>query len=347
MGENKKNLLVTLADKNYILQAKQLFSSVYWNAGWEGDYMLLSHEIPEEDLKWFKEKEILIRVCAPLFGRKTGELNYPPVIFDKFYLFTPEFKKWKTIIFLDADIIVKESLNWLTKIKNFGAIQDIYFRKLGMQFSDPKNNEYHNKTYNMNVPAFNSGVFCFSTDIITTQLFSELNDIVKKHITEVLYPEQAALNLIFYEKWKKLPWIYNTYIALHQYKLPKKIKAINLHLFAMQKNPSWNPDNSLYKEWNLNLERAELMDLNKIQKSKNWGICKIKFYSIVFIIYVYIFVAPYRLKQIFFIYDIQSFFEYRLKSFFVEIVGIPNRLIGKSGAIMKKYYPNLYKKLKK
>lgn len=347
MGKNKKNLLVTLADKNYILQAKQLFSSVYWNAGWEGDYMLLSHEIPEEDLKWFKEKKILIRECAPLFDRKTGELDYPPVIFDKFYLFTPEFKKWKTIIFLDADIIVKEPLNWLAKIKNFGAIQDIYFRKLGMQFSDPKKNEYHNKTYNMNVPAFNSGVFCFSTDIITTQLFSELNDIVKKHIAEVLYPEQAALNLIFYEKWKKLPWIYNAFMALQQYKLPKKIKAINLHLFAMQKNPLWNPDNLLYREWNLNLERAELIDLNKIQKIKNWGICEIKFYSFVFSIFIYTYVAPYRLKQIFFIYDIQSFFVYRLKSFFIVTIQIPNRLIGKSGAIMKKYYPNLYKKLRK
>ena len=33
---NKKNLLVTLADNNYIDQAKQVFSSVYFNAGWSG-----------------------------------------------------------------------------------------------------------------------------------------------------------------------------------------------------------------------------------------------------------------------------------------------------------------------
>ena len=46
----KKNLLVTLADENYIDRAKQLFSSVYFNAGWKGDYMLLAHEIPEEKL---------------------------------------------------------------------------------------------------------------------------------------------------------------------------------------------------------------------------------------------------------------------------------------------------------
>ena len=39
--------MVTLADENYIDQAKQLFSSVYWNSGWKGDYMLLAHNIPE------------------------------------------------------------------------------------------------------------------------------------------------------------------------------------------------------------------------------------------------------------------------------------------------------------
>lgn len=43
----KWTLLVTLADSSYLDQATQLFSSVYHNAGWRGDYMLLAHEIPE------------------------------------------------------------------------------------------------------------------------------------------------------------------------------------------------------------------------------------------------------------------------------------------------------------
>ena len=55
--KTKKNLLVTLTEKNYIPQAKQLFSSVYWNAGWKGDYMLLAHGIPEKELKWLEKKE--------------------------------------------------------------------------------------------------------------------------------------------------------------------------------------------------------------------------------------------------------------------------------------------------
>jgi hypothetical protein len=49
------NLLVAIADANHIDQAKQLFSSVYFNAGWKGDYMLMAHEIPEKELLWFRD----------------------------------------------------------------------------------------------------------------------------------------------------------------------------------------------------------------------------------------------------------------------------------------------------
>jgi len=98
---------VTLADKNYVKQAKQLFSSAYWNAGWKGDYMLLSHKVPEKELKWFRKKGILVKKCE-LFDKKDFEY-WPPTILIKFYLFSTEFKKWKNVIFLDADIFVSFS----------------------------------------------------------------------------------------------------------------------------------------------------------------------------------------------------------------------------------------------
>jgi len=51
-----KNLLVTLATKDYVFLAKQLFSSAYFNAEWKGNYMLLAYRIPERNLKWFRKK---------------------------------------------------------------------------------------------------------------------------------------------------------------------------------------------------------------------------------------------------------------------------------------------------
>ena len=59
-----KNLFVTLADKNYLDQIKQLFSSIYFNAGWNGDCMLLSHEIADSDLEWFQSRGILVKKCV-------------------------------------------------------------------------------------------------------------------------------------------------------------------------------------------------------------------------------------------------------------------------------------------
>ena len=89
----KKNLLVTLADENYLERAKQLFSSVYWNAGWKGDYMLLAHEVPEEKLKWFRDKGILVKKCKAIYNKEI--VGWPTMVLSKFYLFTPYFKRWK------------------------------------------------------------------------------------------------------------------------------------------------------------------------------------------------------------------------------------------------------------
>jgi len=62
----KKNLLVTIANEKYVDLAKQLFSGVYFNAGWKGDYMLFSFQIPEEELVWFKRRGILIKEFSTL-----------------------------------------------------------------------------------------------------------------------------------------------------------------------------------------------------------------------------------------------------------------------------------------
>ena len=131
--ESKRDLIVTLADSKFLPQVKQLFSSVYWNAGWKGDYMLLAHQIPEDELKWFRDKGILIKKCEPLFDKSIGR-DYSPIVLDKLYLFETEFKKWKNVIYLDSDIIVRVSLDKLTKIKGFASVKS--FLKLHGEFND-------------------------------------------------------------------------------------------------------------------------------------------------------------------------------------------------------------------
>jgi len=275
----KKDLLVTLADKNYMTQAKQLFSGVYHNAGWAGDYMLLSHEIPDEGLMWFRDKGILIKRCRPLFDRKFKGL---PIVWDKFYLFTPEFRKWKNIIFLDADVIVRASMEGLTKVKGFAARNA---DKLENQFIKPilpaggpgktnagSFNGLKNK-YDLKVPAFNAGVMAFDSDIIKEGTFPELIRLSHLYGAICRQAELSILNLFFYKRFEPLPYVYNCWTdsVIHSHNIrPEKVKGIILHFIA--RNKPWLSENPFYKEWKNNLDKADLIDLEKIPPStERWS----------------------------------------------------------------------------
>ena len=123
-----RNLLVTLADNNYIENAKQLFSSVYHNSGWKGDYMLLVYEVPEKKLDWFRDKGIIVKRCPKIAKRRVWKNYFPNSVLSKFYLFTSYFQKWDRVIFLDGDIIVRSSLNKLARVNGFAAGHNIGFK---------------------------------------------------------------------------------------------------------------------------------------------------------------------------------------------------------------------------
>jgi len=315
----KKDLLVTLADKNYINQAKQLFSSVYWNAGWKGDYMLLSYEIPEEELKWFQGKGILIKKCEPLYHNNIAHL--PPVVLSKFYLFTPEFKKWKNIVYLDGDIIVRASLDDLTKIKGFAAVQCYLNPRLHQHFRPltEMNKKLFNglkKHYFLKKEAFNTGVMAFNTDIINEDSFSELKELFNLYREIIFLGEQPILNLFFYKKWVKLSLIYNIYpnfLIDRCIIRPEEVNGIILHFPAFK---PWVLKDYFYNEWRNNLEKAEQINLNKIQNAvKVWNKEEIKKYC-----------SYIRKRHMLFLFD---------------------RYVGCIGIFLKNNFPKLYFILKK
>ena len=125
----KKNLLVTIADEGYVDAAKQVFSGAYFNAGWKGDYMLLSYKIPEEKLKWFRDKGIIVKKCEPLVDEKKFGRWFSAAL-SRLYLFKTEFKKWNKIVYIDGDMIIRASLDDLLKINGFAAVDGIHDFKL-------------------------------------------------------------------------------------------------------------------------------------------------------------------------------------------------------------------------
>ncbi len=259
------NVLVTLADKNFIPQAKQLFSSAYWKGGWSGDYLLLAHEdVPEEELAWFEKKGILVHRCLAL----TNTSRYgrvPPAALDKFYLFTPFFKQWKRVVFLDADIMVRGSLEYLERCKGLSAAPDDYSGRLWHEFKHPHLPLWRNR--NLGSPVFNSGVLAIDTrSIIREETFGELKELSEHYAPQIKYGEQAIFNLYWFRKWNRLPRTYNFLANFGPFQLMKSaaVRAAIVHL-ASQYKP-WNPRSRFYEEWIANLKRADAINLRSIPR---------------------------------------------------------------------------------
>lgn len=298
----KRKLLVTLANTDYINQAKQLLSSVYYNAGWDGDYMILADRIRRDHLMWFVEKGIFIKECrSPLCGETRTS---------KFYIFTDEFKKWDNVVFLDSDIIVRASIDKLGKIKGFAAALDTFWEnRLELQILDDAQREQRGidkrqfkklveelaRDYNLRRPCFNTGVFAFSTDIIMKDTFSKLVEAAERYGKIVEFPDQVALNLVFYNKWKRINMVYNTYVNFFQHTLyikPEKIKGVILHFIGHDK--PWLAENFFYKEWILNLKKSDNLNVNKIPRGKFKTKCEIMLFGIYYKIHI-LFLSHYLL----------------------------------------------------
>jgi len=259
------HVFVTLADKNYVDQAKQLFSSAYWNGGWDEDYLLIAQEIPEKKLEWFRKKGIIVYKCKPLWKEKIYG-GFLSIVLSKFYLFKPYFKKWKKVIFLDGDMIVRASIKDLKKYKGITAPEG------GSKLREELTNidaSIKNK-YDLNTLDFCAGVFVLETKIVQKNTFDELKEMIVKYQHHAIFAEQSLLNLYFYKKVKRFPSAYNIMINSDEFLLDRKsIKGIIIH-FAWKPKP-WEKSSPFYTEWKNNLDRAENICLKQAPTPKEFG----------------------------------------------------------------------------
>lgn len=223
-GGRKNHVLVTLATREYIDMAKQLFSSAYFNGGWDGDYLLLAHDVPDNELSWFTDKGILIIHTSPLYEGKPGGMH--PCLADKFHMFTPYFRKWRTVVYSDLDAIVKESLDELKEVNGFWAVEDwsptltdqtvneMDIRERGL---DPVEcREVIGKAerlYEMSRRPFCAGFFAFSTDIITNDMFDDLKKKMDEYEVISKHGDQLSMNFFFYDRWKALSHTFNVLVT--------------------------------------------------------------------------------------------------------------------------------------
>jgi len=299
--------------------AKQLFSSVYFNAGWQGDYMLLAHDVAEKDLKWFRERGILIKHCLPLAEKIAG--RWPTVVLSKLYLFESELKKWDQIIYFDADVVVNGSLDNLLNTNKIACLSNLsrpFFRQVKLKHILRSHNlsQKEFSQIDVNLPMFTSCLFVVDTKIITTKTFDDLKLLLVKYQDIIGGTDEFILSLYFARQWRGLSPIYCLYFNfLKQYGVSfKGIGAVTSHFISYQKPMDYC--DSIYEIWKKNLSRADGIDLNnRLPAHKIWGD-----------------------KEV-------SRFHWRLKRRVIVIWArfYLQRLIGVLGAFINKMLPSLYK----
>jgi lipopolysaccharide biosynthesis glycosyltransferase len=282
----KKHVFVTLATSDYLAMSKQLFASAYYNAGWDGDYLRLAYEIPDEELDWFRNRGIIIRHCSPIHEGQPGGMH--ACLSSKFYMFTPYFKQWDTVIYSDVDAIVRAPLDELKSVKGFNAVEDwspslseqivsdkdIMERRLDGELCNNKINKLA-QDYKISRRPFCAGFFAFSTDIISEGIFEDLKETMDNYHLVSRYGDQLSMNLYFYSKWNRLHPTFNLLIRQDPGKTPffrpfrattrwglfKNMDGYVLHIF----NPKpWDPISTFYLEWLANLKRAENLNVSRI-----------------------------------------------------------------------------------
>lgn len=260
-------VLVTLADESYLDQAKQVFSGAVHNACWPGDLLLLAYRIPCESSRWFRSRGIHVFDCDTLFTSKT---RWRSVVFSKYYLFTPEMKRWRHIAFVECDTLIRAPLEGLTSIAGFGAVPTPFSpsRAWSDHFRDVRSELADELTAQVKPGLFfNSGVMAFDSDCITQNTFSEIAALTEKFLPLCRLPEQAILNIYFRESWIHLASKYNVLRNVLMREFSSDLRqdymdsilcnnAVILHLSGKSLKP-WSPDNPYYQEWLGNLLRAE------------------------------------------------------------------------------------------
>lgn len=267
------SVLVALADRAYLDQAKQLFAAAHYKAGWKGDYLLLAHDMSREDLGWFETKGILTLECHPLVGPNWSKGDR--VTASKCYLFSRQMKQWRNVVYLDVDVLLRGSLEGLTSVQGFNAChsmwQSVRDNFLPFEKLDPLIVDRIQREVDLTRDAFNSGVMAFETSIVEGDTMDGvLQRFIEYAPLSLFGGDQLPLN-IYFNGWNRLPAVYNRIVqedrdtrdaAMHE--------ALAVHVVRFGQGP-WNPGSVFFEEWRKNLQMAEAMELHRRVTVSSWS----------------------------------------------------------------------------
>ncbi len=294
-------LLVLVSDRGYLNFSRQVFYAAHRYGNWKGEYALITGDTGNEDLSWFKQRNIHILDLPPVTKRKINQ--WPPVIFQKLYLLHPVMKRWKQVVYLDTDILIQRDINPLARYGPFAAHTENGSLSIRGQLLPDEALTGEGKallkelsqSYNLKRTAFNVGVMAFYPHQLEEGLFEKAKSLMNRYEPLLRLPEQALFNLVFYRQWKKIPATYNDYtyykysdISNSQYKQLVKSHSYILHFIG--KNKPWHRESYFYPRWHKNLSQADSMP-HAEQTGDNPGKATVlirRIYRNIYLIYMYL-----------------------------------------------------------
>lgn len=294
-------VLVLVSDKGYLNYTRQVFYAAHRYGNWQGEYALITGDTGNEDLSWFKERNIHILDLPPVTKQKVNQ--WPPVIFQKLYLLHPVMKQWKQVVYLDTDILIQGDINRLAAYGPFAAHTENGSLSIrGQLLPDEKLSDEGKKllkelsnSYNLKRTAFNVGVMVIYPHQLEDGLFEKTKNLLSRYEPLLRLPEQALLNLVFYRRWKNIPPTYNDY-TYYQYEdisqspYKKLVKSHSYILHFIGDNKPWHRDSYFYPRWHQNLLQSDGMP-QVDQTGDNPGRTRVlirKVYRYIFLVFMYL-----------------------------------------------------------
>ncbi len=258
-------VLVALADEGFLDQARQLFSCVHFQAGWEGDLLLLAHDVPAEKLEDFVSRGIHVEPCSDWLAAERGQDFHPPTVLSKFDVFGPALRRWEQVVYLDGDMMFWASLERLARVRGLHAVCER--RPLAGQYSQrhahPDLAAELEARFPLDEVAFNSGLLAFATRDIEEDAPERLRELYLRYRECQAHPfgDQPALNLHFFRRWSLVPDFYaaiRDHSASWFHLAEDELRMIGKH-FAGYPRP-WHAGHSRHDEWCANLARFAELD---------------------------------------------------------------------------------------
>ena len=258
------NALVFLANENYAEYAKQMVFSARRYGHWEDNIVLLKWGA--FDTSWFEQRGVMIEdVSSADFN--FGDLpDQQAVYFAKIILFHPKFSRWKKMVYLDTDMLIRRDIRHLLSYNGFAAADDCFrypvihqMAPIDSDWSQARINQVLSKSA-LRAASFNSGMMVIPTASNTHKTFHTLCELTAEYWRESAYYDQGILNMHLNPIRKRVPYVFNDYYLSEDFNRRGLIRrfsdrySVILHIIHPSK--PWSKDNPYYSEWKSRMDAA-------------------------------------------------------------------------------------------